>query len=192
VKSIVQRAMSSVSGRPSRLVASVRAVMARILAVFGILIVMDASVRAMEYRSPDGALTAVVVVGRGDDCEARISWRRTDGQIVLRKEYTSPGHQHGYCIKMASWTPDSQFFVYNLTNSGGHSPWHIPVHFFARRTMTVENLEDYIDDPPTGEKFSVLAPDVIEVTTTALPLDKHKPIVRRLNLGELRKRMPRK
>ena len=81
---------------------------------------------------------------------------------------------------MASWTPDSQFFVYNLANSGGHSPWHLPVHFFTRRAITVENLEDYIDDPPTGEKFSVFAPDVIEVTTTALPLDEHKPLIRRL------------
>jgi len=188
MKAIVRQAMGSASGRPSRGVASVRAATSRILATLGILIVMGASSRAMEYRSPDGALTAVVAVGRGDDCEARIAWRTADGQIVFKKEYTSPGHQHGYCIDMASWTPDSQFFVYNLTNSGGHSPWHIPVHFFARRTTTVENLENYINDPPTGEKFSVFAPDVVEVTTTALPLDKHKPIVRQLHLGELRKK----
>lgn len=190
MKVVVQQAKGGASGR-SR-VTSVRVAISGTLGVFGVLFLMGGSVCAMEYRSPDGALTAVVAVGRGDDCEARITWRRADGHIVLKKEYTSPGHQHGYCVEMASWTPDSQFFVYNLTNSGGHSPWHIPVHFFARHTMTVENLEDYIDDPPTGEKFSVFAPDVIEVTTTALPLDEYEPVTRRLHLGELRKRTPGK
>jgi len=186
MNAVVDRAMGGASGR-SRMT-SVQAAISWALAVSGVLLLMGGSVRAADYRSPDGALTAVVDAGRGEDCEARITWRGADGQIVLKKDYTSPGHQNGYCVEMASWTPDSQFFVYNLTSSGGHSPWHFPVHFFARRTMTAENLEDYIDDPPTGAKFSVFAPDGIAVTTTALPLDQHQPVDRRLHLGELRKR----
>jgi hypothetical protein len=64
--------------------------------------------------------------------------------------------------------PDSQFFVFNLYSSGGHSPWHFPMWFFSRRMASVAPLQNYIADPVTDAKLSVSAADIVEVTTTAL------------------------
>ena len=146
---------------------------------------MGASAVANEYRSPDGQVTAVVRHGGSDDCEARIAWRSASGRVVLRKSFVSSNHANGYCVQSAAWTPDSQFFIFNLYSSGGHSPWHFPTWFFSRRTASVEALQDYIADPVTGAKISVSAPDIVEVTTSALPLGTHPPVRRRISLGQI-------
>ncbi|MEJ2379345.1 MAG: hypothetical protein P8Y71_29485 [Pseudolabrys sp.] len=130
-------------------------------------------------------VAALVLFAFPDDCEARIVWRTAAGRIVLRKNFISSSHANGYCIQSAAWTPDSQFFVFNLYSSGGHSPWHFPTWFFSRRTASVAPLQNYISDPVTGAKLSVSAPDIVEVTTTALPLGTHPPVRRRISLGQL-------
>src|SRR5664279_2912042 len=75
-----------------------------------------------EYISPDGAV--VVTVESTKTHESRLEFRGNSGKLLARVDYSSQDGEHGQSVAKASWTPDSQFFVYSLGNTGGHQPWH--------------------------------------------------------------------
>ena len=88
------------------------------------------------FKSPDGRLAAVVIPvskQRGfEENESRISIQTNGGKQLLVHDFSSDDGQHGYGVDVAQWTPDSEFFVCQMRNSGGHSPMYAPVVFWAR------------------------------------------------------------
>lgn len=140
---------------------------------------------AKDEPAPDGKMIAVITDDIPRSCEVHIVLRMIDGQKVFEKKYISEDGQHGYCVGQTAWTPDSQFFVFNLISSGGHQPWHVPVMVFSRYTTTLTSLDDRLPDPITDENFSVFDPDIVQVVTTQLPLGEHQPVTRRIALREL-------
>jgi hypothetical protein len=60
------------------------------------------------------------------DMESRVVIRTSKGETVTSKDYSSPRGFNGYYVVRAQWSPDSKFFVYSLSSSGGHSPWSFP------------------------------------------------------------------
>jgi hypothetical protein len=82
------------------------------------------------FSSPDGKLVAVVIhVGKEaglGNYDSRVELRTKEGSLCS-KDYSSNDSEHGYAVAKAAWTADSQFFVYSLQSSGGHSLWHTPV-----------------------------------------------------------------
>src|SRR5688572_5028509 len=78
---------------------------------------------AREYLSPDGKFRAIVLYlpnapyGGG---ESGVELRSVNGTTLLIHSYASEDGEHGFGIERASWTPDSQFFVYSMSSSGGH------------------------------------------------------------------------
>ena len=97
-------------------------------------------------------------------------------------------HQHGEGVSYAAWTPDSKFFVFSTSSSGGHQPWHGPAYFYARRQNRVLRLDDYIGIGP-NLVFSVSSPDVLLINTyvQAPPehaIDRYRPV--QVRLGRLR------
>ena len=118
------------------------------------------------YPSPDGRFLAQVVrlpnapYGSG---ESRIVLRSTKGRIVCSKDYSSEDGEHGYGVEKAAWTPDSKFFVFGLSSSGGHSAWHSPIGFVSSQQGKAYSLDDLVG-PITDPDFEVAPPDVVRAT----------------------------
>lgn len=111
------------------------------------------------YRSPDGALIAEVRrVNKSR--EAVVTIRGADGKLLFKEDYSSSDAEHGQGVCFAVWTPNSQFFVYSLQNSGGHQPWAHPTEFYSRDKREAFNL-DRLTYPITECEFKLQSPDWI-------------------------------
>lgn len=123
------------------------------------------AVKETTYKSPDGALVAIVKSTNLPDAanESEVRVQDTSGKILLSRDYRSKDGQHGYSVAKVQWTPDSQFFVYSLVSSGGHSPWHSPIEYFSRKSGKFASLDDALGNAVTNPQFSVSAPDNVTV-----------------------------
>jgi hypothetical protein len=117
-----------------------------------------------EFRSPDARLAAVVTpVGKEkgfEEYESRIAILRRSRRLRAH-DFSSADGEHGYGVDGARWTPNSQFFVCRMRNSGGHSPMYAPVVFWSRKTNRFYQLDAYTADVT----FSIAAPDKVNVNT---------------------------
>lgn len=119
-----------------------------------------------QYKAPDGGAYAVVVpvskeAGRSE-YESRIEFHSSDGKISCAVEYSSDDSEHGFGVVKAEWTPDSQYFVFSLTSSGGHQAWHAPTQFLSRKDGKVRTLDDYFATGISEADFRLVAPNTIE------------------------------
>lgn len=115
---------------------------------------------------PDKAAVALVFpVGKPgyERYESRVEVRSKSGRLLAEQGYSSPDREHGYGVEKAVWTPDSNFFVYSLENSGGHQPWHAPVEFYSRAAGRIFSLDDALHDAVMSPQFSLAAPDRVTV-----------------------------
>ncbi|MGC8667196.1 MAG: hypothetical protein ACP5VE_03640 [Chthonomonadales bacterium] len=104
------------------------------------------------------------------------------GRIVARRSYASWDGEHGYGVAQAAWTQNSRIFVWRLESSGGHSPWHSPIDFWARRRNRIYSLDGLVHDAVIAHPFTLNGPDritlrlkgktVIEGTPCTLGLEK--------------------
>lgn len=102
------------------------------------------------------------------DMESRVEIRRTGGRrrTVASKDYSSPRGANGYYVAQAEWTADSQFFVYSLSSSGGHSPWQSPIELYARKKNRIVKFSDLIEGKPTlTDRFRLTGQHTIVATT---------------------------
>lgn len=117
------------------------------------------------FASPDDMLLAVVIpVDKHEgfeELESSVEMRSKAGARLRKHDFSSPDGEHGSGVDGAAWTPDSQFFVFRLRNSGGHSPMYAPVVFWSRRRNRFYQLNDYTADMT----FSVAAPDRVRADT---------------------------
>lgn len=80
-------------------------------------------------RSADGRYLALI----------RDSARSAESSVVICRDqqalwahaYRSRDGQHGWHVEKAAWTADSRFFVFSVSSSGGHQPWHFPLFAYA-------------------------------------------------------------
>ena len=119
------------------------------------------SAKETTYRSPDGSLDAVVRSVNHSESEVRV--QAASGEVLARRNYRSEDGEHGFGVARAQWTPDSQFFVFSLSSSGGHQPWHTPVQYYNRRNRKVVSLDDALSDAVMNPQFSIEAPDKVTV-----------------------------
>lgn len=136
--------------------------------VSGILLLSGSLPQPKKYVSPDGDVTAIVIsVGKEPgqrEYEGRVELRSKTGKLLAARDYSSEDGQHGYGVTRAQWTPNSQFFVYSLQNSGGHAPWHSPVNFYSRAENKILSLDDAVEDAVMDPQFEVSPPDRVTVT----------------------------
>jgi dipeptidyl aminopeptidase/acylaminoacyl peptidase len=119
-----------------------------------------------QYMAPDGGVRVVVVpvskeAGR-PEYESRIEFKSSDGQIACALDYSSEDNEHGFGVVKAEWTPDSQYFVFSLTSSGGHQAWHAPTQFLSRKDGTVRALDDYFELGISMADFRLVAPHTVK------------------------------
>gem|GEM_PF-6864774 len=125
------------------------------------------------YPSPDGSLIA-----QNDDCgepESEIQILKPNKLSVYQKTSPDVRAGQGWPVEYAAWTPDSKFFVFNTTSSGGHGPWHAPTYFYSREDNKIYSLDDRIgavESSNVSHAFSLKAPDVIQVTIHDSPNDR--------------------
>lgn len=127
------------------------------------------------YPSPDGAVRALVLpadisLNTTPDMESRVVLRTSKGDTLTSKDHSSPRGMNGYYVVTARWSPDSQFFVYSLSSSGGHSPWSFPMMVYGRKKNFIAAFSDMIGGNPTvSGDFSFTGPHTVVASTWKQP-----------------------
>jgi hypothetical protein len=127
------------------------------------------------YPSPDGALRALVLpagisLNATPDMESRVVLRGSKGDTLTSRNHSSPRGMNGYYVVTAKWSPDSQFFVYSLSSSGGHSPWSFPMMVYGRKKNFIAAFSDMIQGNPTvSGDFSFTGPHTVAASTWKQP-----------------------
>lgn len=62
------------------------------------------------------------------------------GKQLARFDFSSRDGDHGRVANFACWSPDSKFFVFTTSSSGGHSPWQFVTYFYSRKTGTLAQI----------------------------------------------------
>ncbi len=121
--------------------------------------------------SPDKKLHATVLpvdvsLNTTPDMESRVVIRTVDGNTLNSINHASPRGMNGYYVDVAQWSPDSQFFVYSMASSGGHSPWSHPTVVYSVEHNRFEQLSDMIGGKPLlSEKFQFAGEHELTATT---------------------------
>ena len=90
--------------------------------------------------------------------EHRVEVRTATGKRLAVNDHSSTDHEHGQGVIFASWTPDSRFFVYSVSSSGGHSAWHFPAYVFVRDRGAFFYLDE-LARPFVTPHFKLLPPN---------------------------------
>jgi hypothetical protein len=123
------------------------------------------------FVSPDGSMrVAVLPVGVSlnatPDMENRVVIHTSEGDTRSSKSYASPQGEHGYYVVAGKWSPDSQFFAYSLTSSGGHQPWSFPIVVYGRKANAFAKFSDMIKGEPTvSGKLEFTGPHTLTAMT---------------------------
>ena len=127
-------------------------------------------------RSPDGKLRALVLfpefpanpvdADNSKNVESRVVIQSAAGASMAVQDLSSPDGEHGYNVVAAKWSPDSQFFAFALTSSGGHSPWKFPTWIYGRKQNRIAALDNMIDgNPIVSEEFEFIGPHTLRAST---------------------------
>jgi hypothetical protein len=141
-----------------------------LLAAVGALCVVSPARAARswkEFRSPDGKLIARVIdVNRVH--ESRVEIHGSKGELLLRQDYSSSDMEHGQAIIKAAWTPDGEFFVFSMENTGGHSPLARPTFFYSRKQNRIFDLDQTVGYI-TESDFELQAPNWVVTKALGKP-----------------------
>src|SRR2546428_5011624 len=167
-----------------------RKLLLSIFLVLGSLIVQAAarSTAFRTYRSPDSAILVKISEVSRRCVESRIEIRRVNGSLLLRKIFASADCEHGMTAQYGAWTSDGKFFVFNGQSTGGHQPWHWPIHFYSRCDNKVRNLDIYVG-AVVAPKFELKRQHSVETRVLEMGNDRGRPIT--ANLARIAKRTRR-
>jgi hypothetical protein len=91
--------------------------------------------------------------------------RSSAGDTMMSKDYSSTDGEHGYYVHQGEWSPDSQFFVYSLMSSGGHSPWQMPIMVYSRKKGRLAKFSNMIGGPALSGEFKFAGPHTLVAAT---------------------------
>lgn len=135
------------------------------------------NVKPTTFISPDKkTIASVFAAGKSlnatPDMESNVAIRSMSGRALASKDYSSPGGANGYYVLNAQWSPDSQFFVYSMMSSGGHSPWSFPIWVYSVKKNQFAGFSDMIDGSPTvAGTFTIARPHALHASTWKKPGD---------------------
>jgi len=116
-------------------------------------------------KSPNEKLYALikpVFHRKGDSPEFRLGVYESNKKLIAQKDFSSADGTHGKVISHYVWTPDSRFFVFTTSSSGGHAPWHFPAFFFDPNKKQFFSLDDLVK-PVVDPTIKVGAPDIVQM-----------------------------
>lgn len=106
-------------------------------------VVTPSIIRAQQnYKSPNRILKVRITPVSKSCPEAYLAIEQNSA-LLYRKDFSSSDCEHGDVIVRGEWSPDSQFFIFNVESTGGHQPGHRPVYFYSRRKNKLFSLENY-------------------------------------------------
>src|SRR5271169_1869862 len=98
--------------------------------------------------------------------ENRVEIKSSSGATLTSKDNSSPDGANGYYVLNAKWSPDSQFFVFSMMSSGGHSPWSFPIMVYSVKKNQIAKFSDMINGQPTlSGQFTIAAPHSLNAST---------------------------
>jgi hypothetical protein len=103
------------------------------------------------------------------DMESRVVFRSSDGTTLTSQDYSSPRGANGYYVFHGQWSPDSQYFVFSMSSSGGHSPWSFPIKVYGVKKKLIANFSDLIGGPTVSGQFQFSGPHTLEASTWKKP-----------------------
>jgi hypothetical protein len=127
------------------------------------------------FISPDNATHALtypadVSLYATPDMESRVVFRSSDGTTLTSQDYSSPRGINGYYVLHGQWSPDSQYFVFSMSSSGGHSPWSFPIKVYSVKKSLIANFSDMIGGNPTvSGQFQFSGPHTLVASTWKKP-----------------------
>jgi hypothetical protein len=133
------------------------------------------NVKPKTFTSPDKKTEAAVLAADKNlidtpDMESNVEIR--SGAALAANDYSSPGGANGYYVLNAKWSPDSQFFVYSMMSSGGHSPWSFPIGVYSVKKNQFASFNDMINGSPTvSGTFTFAKPHTLNASTWKQPGD---------------------
>jgi hypothetical protein len=148
------------------------------------------------YPSPDRALRAVmypadISLDATPDMESRVVIRTSNGDTLASKDYSSQRGFNGYYVLNAQWSPDSKFFVYSMSSSGGHSPWQFPMAVYSREKKAFASFSDMINgNPTTSGDFKFPGPHTVVASTWKQPGAVEDKVPVTVNLEEAFAKLP--
>jgi len=139
-----------------------------------------ACVGSREIAAPDGVLMARITQLNGTGCgESGVEIIDRAQHVLAAVSYASVDGEHGLGVEQVSWTPNSAFFVFSVSSSGGHEANHFPMLFYSRHSNAFVTLESLVGDLyVTQPEFQTFAPETVEMIG-------RDDVVWRVNLGEL-------
>ncbi len=133
------------------------------------------NVKAEIFVSPNKATHAValpadVSLFATPDMESRLVLRSSAGVTLTSQDYSSPRGTNGFYVVHAQWSPDSQFFVFSLSSSGGHSPWSFPIKVYGVEQNRIADFSAMIGGNPTvSGDFGFSGPHTLVASTWKQP-----------------------
>src|SRR5271167_1716834 len=104
--------------------------------------------------------------------ENRVEIKSSSGAMLTLKDYSSPDGANGYYVLNAKWSPDSQYFVFSMMSSGGHSAWSFPIMVYSAKKNQFAQFSAMINGQPTlSGQFTITAPHSLNASTWKLPGD---------------------
>lgn len=95
-----------------------------------------------DLKSPNGLVVAHISAANARlSCEESRVQFLVAGRLVADKSFGSDGGQHGYDLVSAEWTPDSRYFIFNLSSSGGHQVLNSPILVFSTQSKRIRLLK---------------------------------------------------
>ncbi len=135
------------------------------------------NLKPQKFTSPDKKTIASVLpvdasLNATPDMESRVVISSAAGAALASQDYSSPDGANGYYVLNAKWSPDSQFFVYSMMSSGGHSPWSFPIMVYSVKRNQFAKFSDMINGSPTiSGQFTFSAPHSLNAVTWKQPGD---------------------
>jgi len=135
------------------------------------------NVKPRTFTSPDKkTIASVLAVDKSlnatPDMESNVVLRSSAGATLASKDYSSPDGANGYYVLNAKWSPDSQFFVFGMMSSGGHSPWSFPIWVYSAGKKQFASFSDMINGSPTiSGTFTIAKPHTLNASTWKAPGD---------------------
>jgi len=127
------------------------------------------------FVSPDKTAHAVVYpsdvsLNTTPDMESRVVIRSSAGDTLASQDYSSSRGMNGHYVYQAKWSPDSNYFVFSMISSGGHSPWSFPIWAYGRKENQFVRLSDMMNGAPTlSGDFQFTGPHTVAASTWKEP-----------------------
>jgi len=123
------------------------------------------------YDSPNGLYVARVI--KNTDKNDEITVQLFDKSVRPREpigstiDLSSEDGEHGGILEQHEWTPDSQFFIFTSSSSGGHSSWQYGTYIISSKSGRNTTFLDITNLPVISPVIKTMIPATLTMQVPA-------------------------